>query len=69
MIKVNIFESEKGWGQKLLETKEFKTEVKAKEYIIEFNSKNNLSRTPDYYTYAVLDVSVENDTKGENDDE
>ena len=24
MIKVNIFESEKGWGQKLLETKEFK---------------------------------------------
>ena len=26
MIKVNIFESEKGWGQKLLETKDVKPE-------------------------------------------
>jgi hypothetical protein len=49
---VELIESERGWGQRLDETKEFDTEGEALEYIKQFNAKNNLTYVPDWYMYA-----------------
>ncbi len=61
MIKVEIFESEKGWGQHLLDTKKFKTKKEAEEFVAEHNSKNNKLMTPDIYTYAEVLEEKENE--------
>lgn len=52
LFKVNLIESEKGWGRKSFDTKYFIKENNAISYIKEYNSKNNLKITPDYYTFA-----------------
>lgn len=54
MIKVNIIESERGWGSKIEDVKEFKTLEEAKAFIADFNSQNNLPYVPDWYMYAEL---------------
>lgn len=50
--KVIIIESERDYGQKIDEIKYFESEDIAKGFVKEFNSKNNLTKTPDWYMYA-----------------
>lgn len=52
MWKVDIIESERDWGQKLDETREFESHEQAESFVNEFNSKNNLDYVPDWYMYA-----------------
>lgn len=52
--KVAIIESERGWGQKVDEVKEFPTKAEAESFVKEFNAKNNLSYVPDWYMYAEI---------------
>ena len=50
--RVDIIESERGWGQKVDEVKYFSNEVEAKEFVKLFNSKNTSNNVPDWYMYA-----------------
>lgn len=52
MWKVDIIESERGWGQKIDETKTFETREEANAFVKEFNGKNDLPYVPDWYMYA-----------------
>lgn len=47
-----IIESERGWGQRVDEVKEFKTEKARDKFIEKFNSANTKSSAPDWYMYA-----------------
>jgi len=47
-----IIESERGWGQRVDEVKEFKTEKARDKFIKEFNSENTAPSAPDWYMYA-----------------
>lgn len=58
-IKVEIIESERGWGQRVDEVKEFDTLEQANKFIEFFNkpNKENAAKTdavPDWYMYARL---------------
>lgn len=60
--KVNLTEYERGWGSKVFDTLYFKKEENALSYIKQYNSKNTLSITPDYYTkadYTVVNLTDE----------
>lgn len=51
--KVDIIESERGWGQRVEETHDFEnSRLKAIEFRKEYNKRNNLPEVPDSYTYA-----------------
>lgn len=50
--KVEIIESERGWGQKLEDVKYFDTEQEAKNYCKEFNKDNPTDHVPDWYMIA-----------------
>lgn len=52
MWKVAIIESERGWGQRVDEVKEFKSYEAAKKFQIEFNSPNIEEYAPDWYMVA-----------------
>lgn len=52
MFKVFIIESERGWGSKVDEVRQFDTEQEALWFIKEYNSKNILDSVPDIYWYA-----------------
>ena len=54
MIKVFIIESERGWGQKVDEVKEFETLKEAEEFCEDYNSYNNKDNVPDWYMYAEI---------------
>lgn len=54
MTTVHIIESERGWGAKVDEVKEFPNYQAAKEFCDEFNAKNNLSYVPDWYMHAEI---------------
>lgn len=54
MTKVLIIESERGWGSKVDEVKEFATLEEATEFIRKYNASNNLDKVPDWYMYARL---------------
>ena len=65
--KVNLTEYEKGWGSKVFDTLYFKKEENAFSYIKEYNAKNNLNRTPDYYTKAeLIALAIPDDYKFED---
>ena len=49
MWKVTIIESERGWGQKVDEVKEFTSYEDAKKFQIEFNKENTATAVPDWY--------------------
>lgn len=49
---VDIIESERGWGQKLDETRTFDDYDEALKFVREHNSKNNKPAVPDVYWYA-----------------
>ena len=53
-ILVDIIESERGWGQRLDETKEFDTLEEAQAYVKEYNSHNDKEEVPDWYMRAQL---------------
>lgn len=52
MIKVEIIESERGWGQRVDQVKEFATRDAANRFVKEYNAYNNLPVVPDWYMYA-----------------
>lgn len=51
--RVDMIESERGWGQKLDETIYFDNEAEARKFAIDYNLKhNNLDYVPDWYIRA-----------------
>lgn len=50
--KVEIIESERGWGQRIDEIKYFDSEESAKSFCTDFNKDNNASTAPDWYMVA-----------------
>lgn len=56
VTKVYIIESERGWGQKVDEVKEFPSHEEAEKFCREYNSKHNppMDKTPDWYMYAKI---------------
>ena len=50
--RVDIIESERGWGSKVDETKYFESEAEAKEFCKEYNSTNPPGPAPDWYMQA-----------------
>lgn len=50
--RVDLIESERGWGQKVDETKYFDNLPEAEAFVKEFNSKNTAKVVPDWYMYA-----------------
>jgi hypothetical protein len=52
-FRVDIIESERGWGQKLDETIYFDNEAEARQYVIDYNLKyNTATEVPDWYMRA-----------------
>jgi hypothetical protein len=50
--RVDIIESERGWGQRVDETLYFDNEAEAREYCRQFNSRNTAAVAPDWYMRA-----------------
>lgn len=58
-IKVAIVESERGWGSRIDEIKEFSTIKSAQKFVNKFNQKNvddyaKTGTVPNWYMYAEL---------------
>ena len=49
---VTIIESERGWGQRIDEVKEFDDYDEAKTFVDKFNSGNTETTVPDWYMRA-----------------
>ena len=59
--RVDMLESERGWGQKIDESLYFKTKEEADSYVKDYNEKhNNKPEVPDWYIKACSPV-VEDD--------
>ena len=56
--KVGIIESERGWGQKVVEAKFFDNQKDAAAFVSEFNSENIEEHVPDWYMYATRPVRI-----------
>lgn len=55
-MKVLIIESERGWGQRVDETKEFDNPEEAETFVREYNREyNRPGATPDWYIFATLE--------------
>lgn len=52
--KVAIIESERGWGQRVDEVKEFSSLKEAEAFCKKFNSENNENVVPDWYMRAKI---------------
>ena len=53
VYRVDIIESESGWGSKLDETLYFDNEEEARKYVVDYNAKYNTSKeVPDWYMVA-----------------
>lgn len=50
--KVEIIESERGWGMKVDEVKYFDTKEEAESYCKDFNKHNPTDHVPDWYMVA-----------------
>lgn len=55
MTRVLIIESERGWGQKIDEIKEFTTLEEAEAFVKQYNSHNDQPTVPDWYMYAKIE--------------
>ena len=55
---VHIIESERGWGQRLDETKYFKSLKDAEAFVKGYNSLNDKPDVPDWYMYAQEPILV-----------
>ena len=52
-FRVDIIESERGWGSKIDETLYFDNEAEARQYAIDYNNKyNTATEVPDWYMRA-----------------
>jgi hypothetical protein len=49
---VSIIESERGWGQKVVDIKEFDSSDEAWRFVEDFNKDNNKDTVPDWYMVA-----------------
>ena len=56
--RVTVYESERGWGQRVDEVLYFDNEPEAKDYVKTFNSKNTATSVPDWYMFAEYDGRV-----------
>lgn len=56
--KVQLIESERGWGQRVNETKYFDNLIDAEQFVDSFNATNNLTHVPDWYMCATTPVKV-----------
>lgn len=54
--KVFVIESERGWGQRVDEVKEFETRWEAVKWADEFNAQNTATSVPDWYMYAQVEA-------------
>jgi hypothetical protein len=52
VYRVDIIESERGWGQKVDETIYFDNEAEARKYCEDFNARNTEVVAPDWYMRA-----------------
>lgn len=52
IYRVDIIESERGWGSKLDETKYFDNELEARAFCTKYNASNTETIVPDWYMYA-----------------
>ena len=50
--KVELIESERGWGQRVDEVRKFTTRKEAVAFIKQFNAQNNKPTVPNWYMYA-----------------
>lgn len=51
--RVDIIESERGWGQKIDEIIYFDNEAEARQFVLDYNGKHNTAvDVPDWYMYA-----------------
>jgi hypothetical protein len=50
--RVDLIESERGWGQKIDETIYFDNEAEARKYCEDFNARNTEAVAPDWYMRA-----------------
>ena len=56
MVRVQIVESEAGWGQKVDEVKEFATQEEAEAFVRQYNATHNPpGPTPEWYMFAKLE--------------
>lgn len=51
-FRVHVIESERGWGQRIDEVKDFDDAEEAAEWVRNFNKENNKEEVPDWYMYA-----------------
>ena len=61
--RVDLIESERGWGQRVDESRYFDTQVEARLFKARFNTKNDLPYVPDWYMYATEPVLVDLDAE------
>ncbi len=54
-MRVDIIESERGWGQKIDDTLYFDEEKDAKEFVKLYNQDNDKPEVPDWYMYAKIE--------------
>ena len=52
LVKVVIIEIERGWGQRVGETREFATREEAEAFVAKFNKRNTALTAPDWYMKA-----------------
>jgi hypothetical protein len=50
--RVDLIESERGWGSKIDETVYFDNEAEARKYCEDFNAQNTATTVPDWYMRA-----------------
>jgi len=58
-FRVDLIESERGWGQRLDERRYFDSADEAWKFVEDFNSKNDKDSVPDWYMYAEDPEKVE----------
>lgn len=58
-FKVEVIESERGWGQRLDEVKYFDNRDEALSFVRTFNAQNTAIDVPDWYMYASYCGKVE----------
>ncbi len=51
---VHVIESDRGWGTKIYEVKDFDTRNDAEAFVKKFNKRNNKTKVPDWYMYATI---------------
>ena len=60
--RVDIIESEAGWGQRVDDTRDFDSKQEAETFVEKYNKVNNSPKTPSWYMYATQPYLVDVDT-------